>query len=158
MMLTDGKIAAETVWNDGSTGGATGGGVSPHFSKPAYQAKINVPLPVDSNRTGRGVPDVAGNADPATGYVVLVGGQIGVVGGTSAVAPLWAGLIALLNERLGKRVGWLNAKLYTKLTSGSALNDITVGNNGAYTAAKGWDACTGLGTPNGAAILKGLRS
>jgi kumamolisin len=158
MMLTDGKIAAETVWNDGSTGGATGGGVSHHFSKPAYQAKINVPLPVDSNRTGRGVPDVAGNADPATGYVVLVGGQIGVVGGTSAVAPLWAGLIALLNERLGKRVGWLNAKLYTKLTPGSALNDITVGNNGAYTAAKGWDACTGLGTPNGAAILKGLRS
>ena len=131
-VLNDGKIAAETVWNDGSKGGATGGGVSQHFSKPAYQASVKVPTPIDSNPTGRGVPDVAGNADPATGYVVLIGGQEEVVGGTSAVAPLWAGLIALLNEQIGKRVGWLNPKLYTKLAPGKALRDITVGNNGDF--------------------------
>jgi kumamolisin len=158
LTLADGKIASETVWDDGSQGGATGGGVSQHFSKPAYQVKINVPLPVDSNPTGRGVPDVAGNADPATGYVVLVGGEGIVVGGTSAVAPLWAGLIALLNERLGKRVGWLHPKLYAKPALAKALHDITDGNNGSYRAGTGWDPCTGLGTPNGAAILKLLRS
>jgi kumamolisin len=155
--LNDGKIAAETVWNDGSMGGATGGGVSQHFSKPAYQASVKVPTPIDSNPTGRGVPDVAGNADPATGYAVLIGGQEEVVGGTSAVAPLWAGLIALLNEQIGKRVGWLNPKLYTKLAPGKALRDITSGNNGDYQASTGWDPCTGLGTPNGTAILKLLR-
>jgi kumamolisin len=157
LTLNDGRIASETVWNDGGEGGATGGGVSWHFSKPAYQAKINVPLPIDSNPTGRGVPDVAGNADPATGYVVLVGGEGLVVGGTSAVAPLWAGLIALLNEKLGKRVGWLHPKLYATLAPGKALHDIAVGNNGSNSAAKGWDPCTGLGTPDGAAILKLLR-
>jgi kumamolisin len=156
LTLADGKIASETVWNDGA-GGATGGGVSQHFSKPAYQASVNVPVPVASNPTGRGVPDVAGNADPATGYVVVIGGQQGVVGGTSAVAPLWAGLIALLNERVGKRVGWLNPKLYSKLAPAKALRDITVGNNGDYYASTGWDPCTGLGTPNGASILKLLR-
>jgi kumamolisin len=154
----DGQTVTETVWNDGSQGGATGGGVSQHFSKPAYQAKINVPLPINSNPTGRGVPDVAGNADPATGYLVLIGGEEGVVGGTSAVAPLWAGLIALLNERLGKRIGWLHPKLYATLAPGKALHDITVGNNGTYAAGEGWDPCTGLGTPDGAAILKLLRS
>ena len=158
LTLADGKVAAETVWNDGSQGGATGGGVSQHFSKPAYQGKIMVPVPIHSNPTGRGVPDVAGNADPATGYVVLVGGAEGVVGGTSAVAPLWAGLIALLNERLGKRVGWLHPKLYAKLAPGHALHDVTIGNNGVYEAGTGWDACTGLGTPNGLAIFKLLRS
>jgi len=157
LTLADGKISRETVWNDGRSGGATGGGVSQHFSKPAYQATVNVPLPIHSNPTGRGVPDVAGNSDPATGYVVLIGGEEGIVGGTSAVAPLWAGLIALLNERLGKRVGWLHGKLYTKLAPGKALQDITVGSNGDRKACVGWDPCTGLGTPNGAAILKILR-
>jgi kumamolisin len=72
-------------------------------------------------------------------------------------APLWVALIALLNERLGKRVGWLNAKLYTKLAPAKALQDIIAGNNGEYHANTGWDPCTGLGTPNGAAILKNLR-
>jgi len=158
LIASHGQVSSETVWNDGTQGGATGGGVSQHFSKPAYQKKINVPLPINSNPTGRGVPDVAGNADPATGYFVIVGGQEGVVGGTSAVAPLWAGLLALLNERLGKRLGWLHPKLYATLAPGNALHDITVGNNGSFSAGKGWDPCTGLGTPDGAAILQLLRS
>jgi len=157
LAISGGKITSETVWNDGDSGGASGGGVSQHFSKPSYQASVNVPTPVASNPTGRGVPDVAGNADPASGYVVLIGGQETVVGGTSAVAPLWAGLIALLNERIGKKVGWLHPKLYSKLAPGKALRDITTGNNGDFYAHVGWDPCTGLGTPNGAAILKLLK-
>lgn len=131
--------------------------MSQHFSKPSYQTNVNVPTPVAANSTGRGVPDVAGNADPASGYVVIVGGQEMVVGGTSAVAPLWAGLISLLNEKIGKPVGWLHPKLYTKLAPGKALRDITVGNNGDFYAHVGWDPCTGLGTPIGSTILKLLK-
>lgn len=155
-LSADGKIQSETVWNDGSLGGATGGGVSQHFSKPSYQAGANVPVPVASNPTGRGVPDVAGNADPASGYIIYLDGEQTVIGGTSAVAPLWAGLIALLNEKIGKPVGWLNPKLYSKAAS-KALRDVTSGNNGDFYAHVGWDPCTGLGTPIGTAILKMLK-
>jgi kumamolisin len=148
------KIISETVWNDGVNGGATGGGVSRHFSMPAYQANSNVPLPPPGgNTTGRGVPDVAGNADPASGYLIIVDGQTGVIGGTSAVAPLWAGLIALFNEKLGKNVGWLHPHLYGAAVQQKAFHDVTSGNNGAFSAGPGWDACTGLGSPNGQAIL-----
>jgi kumamolisin len=142
------RIQSETVWNDGD-GGATGGGVSAHFSKPAYQAAISI--------NGRGVPDVAGNADPATGYRVIVDGKASVIGGTSAVAPLWAGLIALLNEQLGTTVGWLHPRLYGTIAQHKALHDVTSGTNDAYRAQTGWDACTGLGTPNGQAILEALK-
>lgn len=153
-----GAIKSETVWNDGADGGATGGGVSSHFSKPAYQKSIAVPKPWGTaNRTGRGVPDVAGVADPETGYSIIVDGQEGVIGGTSSVAPLWAGLIALLNEELGKNAGWLHRKLYGVLAENKALNDITTGNNGAFNAGPGWDPCTGLGSPNGKAILALLK-
>jgi kumamolisin len=101
------------------------------------------------------VPDVAGNADPETGYQVLVDGTKAVYGGTSAVAPLWAALVARLSESLGAPLGLLQPRLYPLHSS---LHDITTGNNGAYKAKKGWDACTGLGTPNGTAILEGLRT
>ena len=77
-----------------------------------------------------------------------------VIGGTSAVAPLWAGLIALLNESLGKPVGFLHPALYA---NAKAFRDITSGNNGAYAARAGWDACTGLGSPNGTALLSALK-
>jgi kumamolisin len=142
------QIQSETVWHDGDAG-STGGGVSTHFSKPDYQAAIPM--------SGRGVPDVAGNADPATGYRVIVDGKASVIGGTSAVAPLWAGLIALLNEQLGKNVGWLHPQLYGTITQHKALRDVTSGTNDAYRAQTGWDACTGLGTPNGQAILAALK-
>src|SRR5205085_7506439 len=126
--------------------------------RPAYQAHLNVPHPTGTvNRTGRGVPDVAGVADPNTGYTILVDGMEGVIGGTSAVAPLWAGLIALFNEELGKNVGWLHRSLYGTLTEHKALNDITSGTNGAYKAAIGWDPCTGLGSPNGQSMLNILK-
>jgi kumamolisin len=148
------NIQSETVWYNGTNGGATGGGVSSHFSAPAYQQGVNIPLPVGTvNPTGRGVPDVAGVADPNTGYTILFDGSEGVIGGTSAVAPLWAGLIALCNEELGRNVGWFHRTLYGTLAQNKALNDITSGTNGAYRAAVGWDPCTGIGTPNGQAIL-----
>jgi kumamolisin len=148
------KIQSETVWNNGTHGGATGGGVSSHFSRPAYQAHAKVPHPAGTaNDTGRGVPDVAGVADPNTGFTILFDGTEGVIGGTSAVAPLWAGLIALCNEQLGRNVGWFHRTLYGTLAPGKALNDITSGTNGAYKASIGWDPCTGIGSPNGQAIL-----
>jgi kumamolisin len=149
------QVSSETVWNElANKEGATGGGVSRYFAKPTYQAKANVPAQPDTHFVGRGVPDVAGDADPETGYKVRVDGQDTVIGGTSAVAPLWAGLIALMNQKIGKPVGYLNPAIYA-LTAGS-FRDITTGNNGHYKAAKGWDACTGLGSPIGAVLLNAL--
>jgi len=145
-------IAAETVWNDGA-GGATGGGVSSFFRVPAFQRAID---PVSANpgrRPGRGVPDVAGNASPATGYNVLVDGVPLPVGGTSAVAPLWAGLTARLQQGLGRSVAPLLPALYA---NPDAFRDIRRGSNGAYSAGRGWDACTGLGSPNGTALADAL--
>lgn len=142
------RITSETVWNDGAQGGATGGGFSQQFAKPSYQS--NIPSQY-ANQSGRGVPDVAGVADPNTGYNILVDGQQGVVGGTSAVAPLWAGLVALLNQQLGTRVGYLNPTIYA-LNETQAFHDITKGNNGTFSAGAGWDPCTGLGSPIGTAL------
>ncbi len=105
---------------------------------------------------GRGVPDVAGNADPQTGYQIRVDGQLYVFGGTSAVAPLWAALLALINQQLGKPVGYLNPILYQQVAPTGALRDVTSGNNGGYPAKVGWDACTGLGAPDGTKLLQVL--
>jgi kumamolisin len=149
-------IASEVVWNDQPNGGSTGGGVSTAFALPSWQANANVPKS-SGGGGGRGVPDVAGDAAPGSGYRVLVDGQQQVVGGTSAVAPLWAGLITLVNQGRvqggGSPVGFANPALYA---TPSALRDITSGSNGAYNAAPGWDACTGLGSPNGAAVVQAL--
>jgi kumamolisin len=150
-------ISSETTWNDdASGGGATGGGVSRRFPLPSYQSAAKVPDNVDSHASGRGVPDVAGNADPATGYRVRVDGAEEVIGGTSAVAPLWAGLIARLSQQLGAPVGFLQPRLYPLLGT-AAFHDVTSGSNGAYQAGPGWDACTGLGTPDGTAIAAQLK-
>ena len=133
-----------------------GGGISTVFPVPAYQAQAGLPVNVSTQQAGRGVPDVSGNADPASGYLVRVDGQQFPIGGTSAVAPLWAGLIALLNQKLGKRAGFINPILYA---NPSALRDVTIGTNrvGAqevgYAAGPGWDACTGLGSPDGQKLL-----
>jgi kumamolisin len=146
---------AETVWNDGN-GNATGGGISDIFPVPDYQAQTKLPASVNAPPTkGRGVPDVAANADAETGYQVLVDGESMVIGGTSAVAPLMAGLLARCNQQLGRPVGFVNPKIYT--VGESPFKDITVGNNitakdGGYSAAKGWDACTGLGVPLGSLV------
>ena len=145
-------ISSEVVWNElASKEGATGGGVSTVFALPAWQANSNVPKA--GTFAGRGVPDVCGDADPATGYVVRVDGSSSVIGGTSAVAPLWAGLIALSNAQNKTSAGFIQPAIYTAKAA-AAFHDITVGNNGGYTAGPGWDACTGLGSPIGTALLK----
>jgi len=113
-------------------------------------------VPAPGGRPGRCVPDVAGNADSTTGYKVRVDGRDAVIGGTSAVAPLWAGLIARMNQSLGQPVGYLNSQLYSNAAVRATFRDITAGNNGAYSAGPGWDPCTGLGSPDGSALLANL--
>ena len=151
-------ITSEVVWNElASNEGAGGGGISDVFPLPSYQANAGVPTSAAGGGTGRGVPDVAGNADPVTGYLVVVDGQREPIGGTSAVAPLWAGLIARLAQATGKTFGLMQPLLYAGVAPGIAqpgFNDIVSGGNGAYQAGPGWDACTGLGSPNGAALLQ----
>ncbi len=155
LQIVNGAIDAETVWNDGPGQGAGGGGISDVFPVPDYQQHASIPPSANpGGHVGRGVPDVCGDADPDTGYTVRVDGETIPIGGTSAVAPLWAGLIALLNQGLGKPVGFLHPFLYT--AAGKGLRDAVSGSNGAYAAGPGWDACTGLGSPDGAELLKGL--
>jgi kumamolisin len=145
-------IQSEVVWNEQASGeGATGGGVSNVFPLPSWQANAKVPAP-SSSAGGRGVPDVAGDADPVTGYKVRVDGENMVIGGTSAVAPLWAGLIALSNQQNGTSAGFIQPQIYAAKAA-SAFHDIVSGNNGAFSAGPGWDACTGLGSPIGAKLI-----
>jgi kumamolisin len=111
--------------------------------------------PAPAAPKGRGVPDVAGNADPVTGYKIVANGHNTAVGGTSAVAPLWAGLIARLAQQSGRRFGLLQPLIYAGVVAGKpapGFNDVTSGSNGAYQAATGWDPCTGLGSPSAVAL------
>lgn len=154
LRATRNQIASEVVWNDASTGGgAGGGGVSAFFPVPGWQQGLAATTSsgAQSALAGRGVPNVAGDADPQTGYSVRIDGTDTVIGGTSAVAPLWAGLVALANALNGRAAGYLNPLLYANPT---ALHDITQGDNGAFAASVGWDACTGLGSPIGQQVAK----
>jgi kumamolisin len=179
LMATNDAIAAESVWNqnqadvspdagpDGSFG-AGGGGVSGAFPLPNYQQQANVPVaPNPAGFKGRGVPDVTGDGDPDTGYNILVDGQKEQVGGTSAVAPLWAALIALMNQKLNGRVGFVNPQLYALAPGAGSFHDITAGNNRVsyqqfknvgYDAGPGWDAASGLGSPDGTTLSGALKA
>jgi kumamolisin len=152
----------EYVWNDtfGQNSGATGGGVSPHFPVASYQSALNLPKNIVTGKPGRGIPDVAGNASPNSGYpqvIVAQGSEKG--GGTSAVAPLYAGLLARINGNLGRSVGFINAQLYQ--SAGALCRDV-VGPSGpannsyggvkGYPAGVGWNACTGFGSLKGTAL------
>ena len=153
LQSANGAITSETVWNDGPQGGAGGGGYSDQFPLPSWQAGANIKPP---SGEGRGVPDVSGDADPETGYHVLVDGDSLVIGGTSAVAPLWSGLIALLNQKLGKPLGFLQPVLYGLPAADGAFHDITSGSNGAFSAGPGWDAASGLGSLSGEKLLAAI--
>ena len=146
--VANNAITSEVVWNDPG-GGATGGGYSALFPTPAWQTSA-----VQGGK--RGVPDVSGDASPASGYAVRVDGQNTVFGGTSAVAPLWAGLTALVNQKTGRPLGFANPALYGVSTASGGFHDITQGNNNGFNAAPGWDPCTGLGRPDGAKLLPAL--
>jgi kumamolisin len=162
LKVSGSEIEAEVVWNcvfDGMRG-ATGGGVSQRFERPFWQNGFEVPHP-SSKTGGRGVPDVAGVADPHTGCRIVVGGVETVSYGTSAVAPLWAALVARLNHAIGARLGsgHLNSLLYkvARQSKGNGtFRPITHGENGAYHAGPGWNACTGLGSPMGDRLLEAL--
>ncbi|HYL65180.1 MAG TPA: S53 family peptidase [Candidatus Methylomirabilis sp.] len=165
LTASGGAISKEVVWHDGANDG-TGGGVSRFFALPSYQQgadrqpAVNPPGPVM-----RGVPDVAGDAAPGSGYRIVCDGTsfpdpsqgLPPVGGTSAVAPLLAGLIARISQGLNKPAGFINPLLYATPANAS-FRDITQGNNGDYKAGAGWDPCTGLGSPNGQKLLAALTS
>ncbi|HZZ09595.1 MAG TPA: S53 family peptidase [Paraburkholderia sp.] len=155
LTATGSSISHEVVWNDGAEGGAGGGGVSRAFPVPVWQKGLSATSSGGGKTalSGRGVPDVAGDASPLTGYSVLIDGAETVVGGTSAVAPLWAALIARINALKGQPAGFINPKLYK---AAGVCNDITQGNNGSFAASAGWDACTGLGSPNGQKVAAAL--
>jgi kumamolisin len=165
IQVAGGKITAESVWNQHAADtqddsfGASGGGISVFFPVPSYQSEVKLPTDVSTGKNGRGVPDVSGDGDPASGYIVRVDGQEFPIGGTSAVAPLWAGLIALINQKLNRRAGFINPLLYA---NPAALRNVTIGNNKVgsqqigYNAGAGWNACTGLGSPDGLKLLAAL--
>ena len=149
----------EAVWNAlAEQKGATGGGVSDFFELPEWQKAAGVPKSANDGQARRGVPDLAAHAAEAGGYRVFIDGQWRVLGGTSAAAPLLAGLLARINAARGKAgakpLGYLNPLLYG--AARAALTPITEGSNGAYMASEGYSACTGLGVPDGAALLKAL--
>ncbi len=159
-------VRAETVWNQWRQFKlASGGGVSNVFPLPPYQKTVKVPSSRSNKRDGgRGVPDVAANASSDTGYLIEADNTRMSMGGTSAAAPLWAALIARLNEVLETKIGFLTPLLYEM--NGAAVKavwDIVNGFNGptrtrGYRARRGWDACTGLGSPDGEKILNWLMS
>lgn len=166
ILAKNGVWQDEQVWNQDAADtqndsfGASGGGISQVFPVPSWQAGVALPPPASAGaKPGRGVPDVAADADPATGYNVRFDGQSAPIGGTSAAAPLWAALIALINQKLGRRVGFVNPSLYAKAGS-PAFHVIVAGDNKVgdkkvgYSAGQPWSACTGLGTPDGQEIAK----
>jgi kumamolisin len=157
----------------GGSGGGSGGSGSGHHhrhehgggeqhdrAEPGAEPEASGGPAAAGNAGGRGVPDVAGNADPTTGYQIYSDGKPQIVGGTSAAAPLWSALISRLAQATGKRFGLIQPLLYAGITPGAdvpGFRDITSGNNGAYAAGPGWDACSGLGSPDGTALLTGLQ-
>jgi kumamolisin len=163
----NGTTFDEFVWNDtGAAGpGASGGGVSAQFPVPDYQASVSVPKRNGTGTVGRGIPDIAGNASENSGYEQFINGSSQPVGGTSAVAPLYAGLIALINANLGFSVGFLNPILYG--LNSSVFRDVVgapgPANNSlqgvtGYPAGVGWDACTGFGSVKGVALQNALQA
>ena len=157
----------EYVWNDvGKAGpGGTGGGISAHFPVPGYQANLTLPKRNGTHKPGRGIPDIAGNASENSGFLQFIGGEEQPVGGTSAVAPLYAGLMAVINANLGSPAGFLNPILYAQ--GATLCRDVTSppgpANNSlegvtGYPAAAGWDACTGFGSVKGTALEAAIRA
>jgi kumamolisin len=158
----------EQTWNDDN--GATGGGISEVFPIPNFQASAgDLHSANPGGHQGRGVPDISGYASGLGGYTTVVyGAPLPGNGGTSATAPLYAGLIAVINAVLGKSVGYLNPFLYNPRCSGGVVVDINDGISNfwkcgpvatpSYKAGPGWDACTGLGRINGHRLLAALRN
>jgi kumamolisin len=158
LVAEGGRRVSEETWNElGVAQGATGGGVSSHFPVPRFQESAGIrPICVNDGAPGRGVPDVAANADPLTGYAIHHRGADRIVGGTSAVAPLWTALLAAVSAATGHRLGNVLPALYGARDAG--FTDIVAGDNGAYATGPGWDAATGLGVPSGRSLCAALKT
>ena len=149
---------SEQAWSD------SGGGFSRFYQTPSYQQGLPAAVESELNHR-RGVPDVSGAANPETGLAIYQGGW-GLAGGTSASAPLWAGIMAIADQVAGHPLGFINPALYKLAESSSYaqdFHDITSGNNTnnaahvqGYSAASGWDPITGLGTPNAEKLVPDL--
>jgi subtilase family serine protease len=160
-LVHNGATFSETAWSD------SGGGFSRFYKTPSYQQSL--PAAVQKQLGGqRGVPDVSADADPGTGLDVYQDGFWALAGGTSAAAPLWAGVMAIADQMAGHPLGFINPALY-KLAASSTypqdFRDITQGNNSnpearvnGYNAVQGWDPVTGLGSPNAAKLVPDLIS
>jgi hypothetical protein len=158
-----GKTFTEHTWNDNDNTWLTGGGISDIFPVPVWQTWANLPGSVNDGHKGRGIPDIAGNADGASGYYLIINGSsTGPVGGTSATAPLYAGLVALINAGFGEPMGYLNPNLYAfagPYVYRDIADNISNARGGApgYKAGAGWDGCTGMGSVDGVALENALR-
>ncbi len=153
-----GKILNEHVWNNGGRNDAGGGGISEAFPPQEFQKNANIPPHANTGKAGRGVPDLAGNADPKTGYIIRLHGSDQIMGGTSAAAPLYAGLMLRINGALEKPFSTpLNPWLYKNAGTG-IFNDILIGDNNGYKAGPGWDAASGLGSLNGTRLLAAIKA
>jgi len=160
------KIMSETVWNESTPQSqiGTGGGFSQRVSQPKYQQEATQnyiqrfpQFEPYSRAGGKGIPDVAANAADASGYAIFFEGNWAEIGGTSLATPLWAALIARMNQNLGYNLGFINPQLY-ELIGSSAFNQVLEGNNNLYVAASGWNPCTGLGTPDGQKLMEAIES
>ncbi len=157
---SQGRLVSEEAWSEDAVGAAgrrlcSGGGVSDFFALPAWQESAQVQI--KTGLKGRGVPDVSAKADLMTGYRTTVGSLPVRMGGTSSAAPLWAGLVACLNQDLGYRLGWITPLLYSDPALRKALRSVDVGNAGMYRACADWDPVTGLGSPHGRRLLEWFR-
>jgi kumamolisin len=155
-VAADGRtVGAEVVWKEGLAG--TGGGISDCFPVPEYQSNLALPHSVNDGGMRRGVPDVAGAAASIPGYRIVLNGAEVAKDGTSAVAPLWAAMIAIANAQRDTPLGFVNSTLYS---NPSWFRQITTGDNRVggkgYSAGPGWNACTGLGVPRGGDIIAAL--
>jgi len=160
-----GNYVSETTWSSGNgPGQGGGGGISSVWSIPSWQVGV-----ANSNNFGsttmRNVPDVALDADPATGYAIYFNGQWLVFGGTSSAAPIWAGLAALVNQQRANNLqgvlGFPNPLIYQGGFSSnyhSLIHDVTSGTNGFYPAVAGYDLATGWGSPIAGALITYLAS
>jgi subtilase family serine protease len=164
--MQDDKIVSEVAWNESTQQSqiGSGGGFSQRIaelgfqsaSSKAYIQKFPQFEPY-YREGGRGIPDVAANAADASGYAIFFQGQWLKIGGTSLATPLWAGLIARMNQNLGYRLGFINPYLY-QLIGSESFRQILEGNNNLFLAAEGWNPCTGLGTPNGKELMQAIDS
>jgi subtilase family serine protease len=161
LSISSSGAIGETAWPE------SGGGISAFYTTPSYQQSL--PSAAKSLLQGqRGIPDIAASADVNAGLGIYVMGRWAVSNGTSAGSPVWSALTAILNQKAGRSLGFLNPPLYklgTSASYGQDFRDITTGDNSVnaggvhvsgYSAGSGWDAVTGLGSPNAGQLIPDL--